>query len=387
VVTVRHFRRTGGLALPVLVLSLIGSASFGAASTFHVSCSDGGPGLATAVAAANSAGGGSIQLDGGCTYQLASEKSGNATGGFNGLPVVTTQIAVDGGGATIAVTGTDFRIFQVAASGNLSLDQLTLTGGNVSESGGGAIRNLGTLSVDRSILTGNSALGGGAIGSSGTATIDRSEIDHNTGIGSPDPTVMPQGGGGIINKAGALTITNSDISWNSAPGGGGIATGPGPTGSGSMTTLEYTTVDHNTAFGGPAFGGGGIANGGTLAVDHGELADNSAPGSFGGGLLNHGVQATLDNVEVTGNAAANDGTNDGFGGGIANVDFGVPSPTVALTLSHVEVDHNFASGGGGGIYNADEGGGLPAISLDHTSVHANRIDNCEQSPSGTIAGC
>jgi hypothetical protein len=344
----------------------------------------------TAINAANGAGGGSIQLDGGCTYQLANHTSGTMTGGFNGLPIVKTQISVDGNGATIAVTGTDFRIFEVATgsnptSGDLSLDHLTLTGGNVSESGGGAIRNFGQLEIDHSVLTGNKALGGGAIGSTGTATIDHSEIMHNMATSTPD--VMPAGGGGIINRGGTLTIDHSDISWNSAFGGGGIATGPGPTGSGSLTTLNHTTVDNNTSYGGPEGGGGGIANGGTLFVAHSEIADNHAPGSYGAGLLSHGVQATLDHVHVTGNMAINDGTNDGFGGGIANINFGAPSPTVALLLSHDQVDHNFASGSGGGIYNADLGGGLPAITLDHTNVHDNLIDNCEQSPSGTIAGC
>ena len=71
-------------------------------------CSSGA--LIAAFAAANTAGGGTINLAPGCTYPLTS-----ADNGENGLPVVTTSIGVNGNGATIAGNNTSFRILEVSA--------------------------------------------------------------------------------------------------------------------------------------------------------------------------------------------------------------------------------------------------------------------------------
>jgi hypothetical protein len=391
VVTVRHFLRAGWLALPVLVLSLVLAGSTGASPGTNVPCSGGAAGLAAAITAANGAGGGSITLDGGCTYKLTSQNNGNGTTGFNGLPVVTTPISIDGNGATIAVAGTDFRVFQIGQFmappvGSLTLRDMTLTDGNVTEFAGGAIANFGTLILDHVTVTRSTALGGGGIASSGNVVIDQSRIDDNHV--PPASANGASGGGGILNFAGRLTVTNSVISDNKSPGGGGIATGTGGTGNPSLTILDHTSVDHNTAFGGAMSGGGGIANGGILVVTHGVIEDNNAPGSNGGGLLNHGTQATLIHVRVTGNTAANDGTNDGFGGGIANLYFPPGAPPVALTLVRTYVSHNSASGGGGGIFNSDptHSSMTPTITLALSRVHDNQKDNCE-TDSGTIVGC
>ena len=71
-------------------------------------CSSGA--LIAAFAAANTAGGGTINLTSGCIYKLTS-----ADNGENGLPVVTTSIGVNGNGATIAGNNTSFRILEVSA--------------------------------------------------------------------------------------------------------------------------------------------------------------------------------------------------------------------------------------------------------------------------------
>jgi hypothetical protein len=393
----RQLLQTGRLVLPAFLLFLIAAASSGAAPpapSTEVPCST--TALVAAVNAANTAGGGSLRLAGHCTYQLTVANNTNPHTGATGLPVITTQISIDGHGATIAGNNTSFRIFQISGpDGNLSLKNLTLTHGAAPTSVGGAILNgQGTLSLDNVVVTGNSAQAAGAIatgtpppgvGPSGTATITHSRIVDNTATGTADE--MPNGGGAIVNRGGTLTLDHSVVSGNSAFGGGGIATGPGdPENGGSITNILHSSIDHNTATGGPDGGGGGIANGGTLVVDHSKITDNSAAGGFGAGLLNHGAEATVSHSHVSGNQAANDGTNDGMGGGIANANFGLPvTPTVTLTLDHTNVDHNFASGGGGGIFNAEFGAPATVV-LEHSHVHGNQIDNCEST--GTpIAGC
>jgi hypothetical protein len=350
----------------------------------HVRCSDGASGLTAAINAANSSGGGTIKLDGHCTYQLSGVDNSDPMTGDNALPVVTSQIKIDGPGATIAGDGAA-RILEVSApNGALTLNGLTLTGGFNGFAGGALFNNEAVLNVDHVVVTGNVAGAGGGIASGtgrpgpiGTTTIDHSRIDHNTAFA---------GGGGILNHAGILMLSHSQVSWNTAPGGGGIASGKGnPDNGGSSIVIDHSRIDHNTANGGPEGGGGGIANGGELAVDHSEIVDNTAPGGPGAGLFNHGDSATLSHTKVERNTAPNDGTDDGFGGGIANLNFGLPNtPVVTLTLDHSRVSHNSASGGGGGIFNGPFGG--PAtVTLDHSKVDGNTPDNCE--PPGSIAGC
>jgi hypothetical protein len=394
--TVRHFLRRGWLVLPVVILFAFAAASSSAKPTpppkpTQVPCST--TALVAAINAANSAGGGSLDLAGHCTYQLTVANNVLPMVGGNGLPVITAGISIDGHGSTIAGNNTSFRIFMVSGpNGSLSLRNLTLTGGHATFVGGAIFNSEGTLDLDHVVVTGNFAQAGGGIatgtggtGPVGTATIRHSRIVDNTATG--DENAHPNGGGGIVSRGGTLTLDHSVVSGNSAFGGGGIATGPGnPVNGGSSTTITHSSIDHNTATGGQEGGGGGIANGGTLMVDHSRITDNSAPAGFGAGLLNHGAQATVSHSHVSGNMAANADGVDGMGGGIANANFGLPvTPTVTLTLDHTNVDHNFASGGGGGIFNAEFGGPATVV-LDHSNVHGNQIDNCEST--GTpIAGC
>ena len=86
-----------------------------------------------AVNAANGAGGGTINLDAGCTYTLTT-----ADNGENGLPVVTQRVTVNGKGATI--TGSDeVRIFEVdGPEGVLKLTKVTLTHGSAGDSTAGS---------------------------------------------------------------------------------------------------------------------------------------------------------------------------------------------------------------------------------------------------------
>src|SRR6185295_5668284 len=123
----------GGAAL--LLTGLLTAAPAQAAAAGSVPCSPGA--LVAAITAANAAGGGTINLASGCTYALAS-----ADNGENGLPVVTTRIGVNGNGATIAGNNTSFRVFEVdGPGGNLSLQNVTITGGSADV--GGGIANAG----------------------------------------------------------------------------------------------------------------------------------------------------------------------------------------------------------------------------------------------------
>ncbi|MGA8726660.1 MAG: hypothetical protein WB565_16625 [Acidimicrobiales bacterium] len=422
----------GVVAIPALVTSVSATPT-----AVNVPCSAGAAGLVAAIGSANTAGGGTINLAPGCTYVLTAPNNVSSIpmlGGSNGLPVISTSIAVNGFNTTITRNSAKpFRFFEVdSPDGNLTARGLTLTNG-LDPAGGALLNAQGIASLTNCEVNGNTAqMGGGGIASGvvnpadvgpiGRLTLNATQVDNNTvqaaGGGG--------GGGGILNHAGTLTLNGSEVDGNlSQGGGGGIASGPGNGGSGgnSVLTLNFSRVNGNTSNGGPADGAGGIANGGSATLNASLVDDNSAPGAPGGGILNHGVM-TLSFVQVSKNSAATDANGDqGDGGGIANINLagvGATSPSGVLTLNLSTVNGNNASGVGGGIADVgvDAEGGLTApagpltlklsvvtgntagvdgggiytvpgagspVSLFLSLVFRNAPDNC--SPVGMIRGC
>jgi hypothetical protein len=207
---------------------------------------------------------------------------------------------------------------------------------------GGGIDNQGTLTINDSTISGNSADGvsGAGISNSGTLVVNDSTISDNTQLNYP-------GGGGIHNQGdfdrrGVATLTNTVISGNAASSGGGISNR-------GVMTLVDCTVSENEA----VERGAGISNGGTMTVVGSTIARNVAVGASepgpdfepfpgnGGGFYNGGSLTLLNstvsgNVAVDGGGAAvlNDGTlemasctlsgnsgfwNDGISGGTMRV--------------------------------------------------------------------
>ena len=134
------------------------------------------------------------------------------------------------------------RVIRVDA-GPVTLDNLTITGGDAPGVGGGIYSsNSGsTTTVTDSTITGNTADGGGGIFKYyGSLIVTDSTISDNTATAGD--------GGGLWNVLGGpLTVTNSTISDNTASDyGGGIYTG------------WTTTVTDSTITGNAANIGGGI---------------------------------------------------------------------------------------------------------------------------------
>jgi hypothetical protein len=426
-----------GIGAALLVLTVAPGTIAYASPAVHVPCSGSGggsAGLIAAITSANSSGGGTINLAEECTYKLSSPNNTKPMIGANGLPVVTSRITIKGDRTTIRrkTAAMDFRIFEVdGPGGKLTLQDLVITGG-ASPFAGGIFNDEGTVTLNRSQVTGNTALmGGGGIASGigpdhstdvgpiGTLTLNDSQVNDNTVVLGP-----MGGGGGILNRAGTLTLHDSQVNHNtSAGGGGGIASGIGnPFNLGSSTlVLNDSQVNNNTSTGGPTAGAGGIANGGTATITRSQVNNNTAPGADGGGILNHGTM-TINLSQVNHNKAPKDLLgNEGSGGGIANLNAGVTNSGV-LTVYLSQVNNNSASGMGGGILEAgisgfnpdgsfifgapggplalnhsevtdnrsDSGGGIyttagSPVTLKHTFVGENHPDNCF--PDGSISGC
>jgi hypothetical protein len=137
-------------------------------------------GLIAAINAANSNGEeNTINLEPG-TYTLTAIDNGTiANFSSTGLPIITSAMTITGAGMATTIIERDanapsFRILRVEAAGTLTLQGLTLSGGNSLSSGGG-ISNVGTLTLIDCTLTGNRASGtsasGGGISNGGTLTL------------------------------------------------------------------------------------------------------------------------------------------------------------------------------------------------------------------------
>jgi hypothetical protein len=377
--------------------------------------------LIAAISAANSSGGGRINLAPGCTYHLTAANNTDPMLGATGLPVITSRITLNGFRTTIAGNNSTFRILLVTAPGNLTLQGLTITGGNVAAPGGGIFNVEGTLTLNHSTVTGNASAGGMMAAGGGIASgvRHRAARHHHAEL-------LWVGNTTSTSQAGISTRRDADPQLqpgrqHRGGGGGGIASGTGGMGGSgaSKLVLNFSQVNGNTANGGPMAGAGGVANGGTAAIKGSVVADNTAPGAAGGGILNHGVM-TITGSRISGNTASADSAGDqGIGGGIANINLGPVAPGAVnggvLAITASQIRGNTASGQGGGIFEATitpagpapggpltltlsqvtgntagQGGGIFAVpgspaTLKLTLIARNTPDNC--APPGSVTGC
>ena len=267
---------------------------------------DSGPGsLREAIAAANN--GDNITFANGLTGPI------KLTSGE--LPIAHS-VNVDGPSANVIIVSGNksSRVFSIAGGLDVNISDLTISGGNGSNEGGGIFNNGSTLTITRVVIGQNVATGG--------------------------PTGSAEGGG-IYSTGGTLTIVGSQLTGNQALGPGG-AFGGGIANSGGTLTLTNSTLSGNLAQGGNATLGG-----------NGE----------GGGIFNSQLGVTkISNSVITQNQATGGGGGDGLGGGIFNDGIS----TLTLTASFVTLNEAIGTPGvGGGIYN------LGTLSFDSATLVAN----------------
>lgn len=268
-----------------------------------------------------------IDLEGFIYELTAVDNSGN---GDNGLPILTSgggKLRIINGGIRRSRFGgtPSFRFFYIGVGANLALFNVTLENG-VTDGGalnddspggldvntdGGAIYNLGTLSLENCLLAGNqaednggaiyneglinnvdncmivqnlsSSSSGGAIYNAGTITgINRSTFSYNE---------APLGdGGAIFNVAGSIgRIYNSAFDNNSSGSeGGGIYNGS------TITTMSNCTMYLNDT----TDDGGAINNAGTMSIINSTISTNLVgEGSTGAGIYNSGtINSLISNI-------------------------------------------------------------------------------------------
>ena len=224
-----------------------------------------------------SSNGGAIYANG---TALAIEGSGfvGNTGLQNGGAIYVASGTAEITGATIQTSdeyeqggATTGGAIYIAAEGSVTLDDSALSGQSASQ--GGAVANFGAFSATNSDFIGNSATGsGGALYNTGRAELSDVWISDNVG---------QTFGGGVYNTNGAtFTLTNSYV---------------------------FNNVVDSAGY------GAGIYNAGELTIVGSQLAQNgrasnstSVQGAYGGALYNAG-NASIDRTTVTDNVASSEG--------------------------------------------------------------------------------
>ncbi len=359
-----------------------------------------------------------ISLQADALYFLTSVN--NTVDGANGLPSITGTLTILGNGASIirntTVSPPDFRLFQVAATGRLTLDSVNLRNGRVDPTGtnqlllgGGAILNRGELTIRGGSISFNHAGFGGAIyhaAISSTLAITGTTFSFNTantaggGLYLYGPATLAgvtlqnntaaSAGGGILHSSAPLSLSTSTLRRNHADQGGGLAV-YAATGN-SQVTVAGSSFVSNTA----VIAGGGLLNvadngyTATMHVDTSVFSLNVVTGTaigegWGGGLVNGffvgegggAAYLTVARTTVGENLAK-------LGGGIANLDAaGYVTRSVALTLTQSTVAGNVAQGEG---VVAGTGGGLFTANATATVMNSTVTLNLAQGQDVDFSG-
>jgi len=331
-------------------------------------------------AAVNGCGPGSgpdvIELTADVTLTAVDNTSAN---GPNGLPLVTTDVTVDGAGFRIVRDGAapPFRFFEVPAGGRLRLEDVTLENGLVvgadgadgedgedrqfdpgepgepGEAGqpahGGAVFNLGTLELSGAELRSNQVQGGsgGRGGDGGNGDFDAA---GSGGVGGAGGAAL----GGAVYNEGSLDAVDSRFQENAALGG---AAGPGGNGG------QALRADNRSGNGGPGGLPEGVARGGAVwsggagaaaafrrVVFQGDRAEGGAGGEGGDG----GGGAAASNIDKDGGDAG-DGLFGRTGSEAAGGALYVADGSATVTASAIRAAE--ARGGAGGVGGSGGGGG------------------------------
>lgn len=376
---------------------LLGLAPTASAANINVGCTVAE--LVIAINTANSnADADTLALASNCTYALTTVNNTSAEFGPNGLPVITSDITVNGNGAAIArdTSVAAFRLVQINPGAALTLNDLTLAGGDPGAADdkngyhGGAIYSRGTCNLNHATVENNHAGDGipgdsydyttagrggdgGALYNEGTAALDEAVLSSNRSGSASFTDILHYGstaggnGGGIFNL-GALTITNSEFKENATADTPGGVRGAGGQGSGgaiyNVGALTISTTDFTANRTGNAQGymsgesggsGGAIYNnsvlnlttstfsGNTTGYNYGGTEDESGGAVFNGaaGQLNLNSSDFANNHTGSGGSVYGGGRNGGAGGGVAN--FGTAQ------IVDVTFDSNTTGAGGGNI--------------------------------------
>lgn len=227
------------------------------------------------------------------------------------LPPIAANghLSVTGNGAAQTVISGNhaYRVFEVLSTAVVQLSDLTITQGLGTNFGGG-ILNAGNLTLRRAKMMDNrvtSGGGGGALRNTGSLTVQDTLFSGNS---------APSGGGGALANAGSgvATVIQGIFTGNSANFGGGLNNATG-----GDLTVSSSTLSANSATSGS--GGGGLYSTGSAHLRNSLIAHSSSGGDCvnnGGSLdaahsLIEGGLSCVNGLQV-GNLTGDPGLNPDF---------------------------------------------------------------------------
>jgi hypothetical protein len=222
-------------------------------------------------------------------------------------------LTIDGGNRTTVSGNGTSRLVQVDAGTEAVLANISL-GNGYTDDNGGAVLNLGDLTVSNSTLFANSASSGGAIYNAGSVTLWGSTLEFNAAFG----------GGGIYN-VGVLIAFNDTFVYNAAVNDGGAIDNA----TGGTAMLTSLTISLNSAS-----NGGGLNVLGDLVLRNSIVAGNYTPDASSASDIAGTVStsSTYNLIGTGGSGGLEDGTNHNL---VGVADPGLTTPDFSTALSPV----------------------------------------------------
>lgn len=252
-------------------------------------------------------------------------------GNMSGDLDITEALVILGNGQGVTIIDASYqvttpsRVFYVDnldSDISVTLQDLTIQGGNSNTSGGGAIYNDETLLLQNVTIQDNHTTGSGGaifIASSNTVTVRNSTFHDNISV---------NGGGAIYTFLGTVIVENS--------------------------------LFYNQTAGDSAGDNGGAIRAARVTITHSEFSNNSTYSDGGNLYLTAGWSPSLieDSIFRSGHSRHVDGGNLYLG----------PMPNWSVTIRNTEISEGIADGNGGGIANN------LALSLENVSLGNNHAD-------------
>ena len=249
---------------------------------------------------------------------------------YSALPTINSEITIQGSGGSDAIieragTTDDFRLLAVEAYSSLTLESITLRGGQLTgpnSSGAGIYAKDASLTIVNSTISGNSANVGGGIALQNCAyfMMNASTVSDNS--------VSNAGGGIYAFYPATISITNSSVSANRS----------GSFGAGIAVVGDTSNVD---------ISGGFIAD---------NVADPASEYGLGGGIYVFDAILNISEVSISNNSAY-------IGGGLHADDS-------IVEIEKSTLSENTALFGGAGVYLADA-----SIDIIKTTISTNITDS------------
>jgi hypothetical protein len=271
-------------------------------------------------------------------------------------PVISSTMTVEGNGNTIAGDDTFGPLLSVNATGDMTLNNTTVSNGNSATFGGGVYILNGSATISNSTLSYNYAAddGGGLSNNAGSVVITNTQVFNN---GAYDK------GGGIDNAYGQTTISSSTIVGNTASYGAGIRNEAG----GSVVIMDSTISGNNSS-------GGAISSsqvGTYTQINNSTVTDNYS-NLYVGGIDNiDGSSMVINNTTVSGNSNAGS-----YGGSGVYNGYTVPS---TITINDSTITGNSVNGPGAGVWVQNGQGSINrSIISGNTGIgYANEVYNSD----------